>query len=69
MSIDMEATLDEALEVRVEAALLGHRWAQLVQPHHFQESQAQLDTAQADLEAAQATQRQCIELAQRHGWM
>ena len=69
IAIDVEATMDRALSARVNAALTNHRWAELAQPLHYQESSAQLQKAKENLELAAAKQAECMELAKKHGWI
>jgi hypothetical protein len=69
MAIALESSMDNALRLRVDAALTNHEWAQLAQPLYFNESQALLDKAQSSLETVEASQKECQGIARRHGWL
>jgi type IV secretory pathway VirD2 relaxase len=61
--------MDSALKLRVDVALTNHEWARLAQPLYFNESNALLDKAQKSLTTAEAAQKECQDVASRHGWL
>ena len=69
MEINLEKTMDDALELRVEAAIDSLRWAQLAHHELFTDVPARFEATQASLRRAEATAASCTALAQEHGWL
>lgn len=65
----MEAAADEALELRVDAAVLKNRWGRLAQPETVGTVREELDTARRFLQEAEAAACAATSKATRMGWL
>jgi hypothetical protein len=69
IGIRVEAAADEALELRVDAAVLKNRWARLAQPETVGTVREELETARRFLQEAEAAADAATATAERHGWL
>ena len=69
IGIKVEAAADEALELRVDAAVLKNRWARLAQPETVGTVRVEMDTASRFLAESEAAASSATARAERMGWM
>lgn len=65
----MEAAADEALELRVDAAVLKNRWARLAQPETVGTVREEMETARRFLQEAETAAASATARAERMGWL